>query len=157
MKLKLKIPLRLHRCSCNYKVRFGKSQCSYCFRPTPLWNRFWPWLIAIVGVILVLNTWYARLRSALKCNPSRINNNVIKHLLYMSNQRDAYYHTFVHRPFLRGIEHASSITNGALSVVSEPYYRRSEWPRRSHQSQNWPKPWSLQQMLLRIRPPSAGF
>jgi hypothetical protein len=48
----------------------------------------------------------------------------------MSNQRDAYYHTFVHLPFLGGIDHASSITNGALSVVSGPYYRRFERPRR---------------------------
>ena len=49
----------------------------------------------------------------------------------MSNQRDVYYHAFVLHPFVGGgIDHASSVTDRALSVVSEPYYRRFERPRR---------------------------
>lgn len=43
--------IRIFRCSCNHQLRYGVSSCSYCFRPTPIWNRWWlPLvLVAVIG------------------------------------------------------------------------------------------------------------
>lgn len=42
--------IRLFHCKCNHKLRFGKATCSYCFRPTPIYNRWWsPLLLVLIG------------------------------------------------------------------------------------------------------------
>ena len=47
--------IRIFRCSCNHRLRYGASSCSYCFRPTPIWNRRLPyWLAALVIPLLGL-------------------------------------------------------------------------------------------------------
>ncbi len=33
--------IRIFRCKCNHHLAFGKSVCSYCFDPTPFYNRVW--------------------------------------------------------------------------------------------------------------------
>lgn len=39
--------LRIFRCACNHRLRFGTQTCSYRFRPTPIRNRWWfPLLLA---------------------------------------------------------------------------------------------------------------
>ena len=49
--------IRIFRCSCNHRLRYGASSCSYCFRPTPIWNRWWlPLvLVAVIGAGIWLN------------------------------------------------------------------------------------------------------
>ncbi len=48
---------RPFKCSCNYNLRYGTKTCSYCFRPTPIWNRWWLPIIlmAVVGAIVWMN------------------------------------------------------------------------------------------------------
>ncbi|WP_186009194.1 hypothetical protein [Tropicibacter naphthalenivorans] len=48
--------VRLFQCSCNYHLRFGASSCSYCFKPTPIWNRygFTIGMVAVLAVVLAL-------------------------------------------------------------------------------------------------------
>lgn len=45
---------RLMRCECNYELRMGASTCPYCFRATPLRNRYWFWALAVVLVAILL-------------------------------------------------------------------------------------------------------
>lgn len=42
--------MRIIRCKCSHKLRFGTSTCSYCFRATPLRNRYWFWALLAAGV-----------------------------------------------------------------------------------------------------------
>ncbi|WP_141194837.1 hypothetical protein [Maliponia aquimaris] len=50
---KFKLKLRVFRCVCNHKLRYGTHTCSYCFRPTRPWNRWWflPVVLALVGFL----------------------------------------------------------------------------------------------------------
>ena len=45
--------LRLFKCSCHHPLRFGTKNCSYCFRPTPFYNRipFWVALMLVIAVV----------------------------------------------------------------------------------------------------------
>tara|TARA_B100000614_G_scaffold122253_1_gene109526 strand:- start:510 stop:842 length:333 start_codon:yes stop_codon:yes gene_type:complete len=45
--------LRLFNCSCHHPLRFGTKNCSYCFRPTPFYNRipFWAALLLVIAVL----------------------------------------------------------------------------------------------------------
>ncbi|WP_180903392.1 hypothetical protein [Martelella soudanensis] len=47
--------LRLFNCSCHHPLRFGRKTCSYCFRPTPFYNRV-PFWIALLLIGLVLSS-----------------------------------------------------------------------------------------------------
>lgn len=45
--------VRLFKCKCNHALRYGTHTCSYCFRPTPIYNRWWlPPVLAALGYIL---------------------------------------------------------------------------------------------------------
>ncbi len=45
---------RVFHCRCNHKLRFGASTCSYCFNPTPSYNRWWvPPLTAVIFAVVV--------------------------------------------------------------------------------------------------------
>ncbi|MFW2590114.1 hypothetical protein [Sagittula sp. SSi028] len=44
--------IRIVRCKCNYDLAFGAHTCPYCFRKTPLHNRYWFW--ALIGAIGLL-------------------------------------------------------------------------------------------------------
>ncbi len=41
--------LRIFRCRCNHPLRFGASNCSYCFVSTPIWNRWW----FVAGIVAI--------------------------------------------------------------------------------------------------------
>ncbi|MEC7763833.1 MAG: hypothetical protein VX874_18160 [Pseudomonadota bacterium] len=45
--------LRLFRCKCNHQLRYGASTCPYCFEGTPLRNRVWVPVLAVVFVGLL--------------------------------------------------------------------------------------------------------
>jgi hypothetical protein len=42
--------MRFFTCVCNHKLRFRRSNCGYCFRPTPFWNRWWFLIVVLVAV-----------------------------------------------------------------------------------------------------------
>lgn len=44
---------RLFKCVCNHRLRFGQSNCSYCFRDTPAYNRYWFWLLVLFAAALI--------------------------------------------------------------------------------------------------------
>ncbi|MGP6086716.1 hypothetical protein [Antarctobacter jejuensis] len=49
--------IRIFHCRCNHKLRFGTSTCSYCFRPTPIYNRWWlpPLAVALVALFVFVS------------------------------------------------------------------------------------------------------
>lgn len=55
MRLEKKSPMpRVFRCSCNYELSFGQNTCPYCFKSTPIHNRWWFWvgIVAVVGLLI---------------------------------------------------------------------------------------------------------
>ncbi|WP_305969959.1 MULTISPECIES: hypothetical protein [unclassified Mameliella] len=42
--------IRIFRCSCNHRLRYGVSTCRYCFNPTPIWNRWWLPLVLLAMI-----------------------------------------------------------------------------------------------------------
>lgn len=45
--------LRIMRCRCNHRLRYGRAICGYCYRPTPFLNRWW----VPVAVLLAVGLW----------------------------------------------------------------------------------------------------
>ncbi|WP_176085557.1 hypothetical protein [Martelella sp. HB161492] len=45
---------RLFGCTCGHKLRLGASRCGACYRPTPIYNRRWFYLLAAFGAVLGL-------------------------------------------------------------------------------------------------------
>ena len=45
--------VRLVRCDCGHKLRFGSSTCPMCYFKTPVRNRYWPWYIFPVAVSVI--------------------------------------------------------------------------------------------------------
>lgn len=47
--------LRLFHCKhCNHHLRFGSSECGYCFRSTPLKNRKFTWALIAASLLIGL-------------------------------------------------------------------------------------------------------
>ena len=62
----------IFRCHCNDELPYGAKVCSYCFQPTPIWNRRWvPVCLSLLAVIAFwLYPFHGEPRVGLKIEPT---------------------------------------------------------------------------------------